>query len=99
LGFPESPVLCDPGRCIFHRLSGQPAAVYAAIDFTVQQPRGFQHPQVLGNRGQRHGKRLGQFRDHRFAVRQPRQDRSARGIGQRAERGIEYAVRIVNHTV
>lgn len=91
MGFPESPVLRNPCRCIFHGLGGQPAAVHAAIDFPLQQPSGFQHAQVLGNRGERHRKRLGQFRDHGFAARQPHQDRTARGIGQRAERGIKYA--------
>ena len=84
---------------MFHGLRGQPAAVYAAIDFTVEQPRRFQNAQVLGNSGQRHGKRPGQFRDHRLAACQTRQDRAPRGIRERAERGVEPAAVIVNHTV
>jgi len=99
LGFPESPVMRDPCRRIFHGLSGQPAAVYPAVDLAVEQPRRFKHAQVLGDRGQRHQKRLSQFRDHRFAACQSRQDRAPRGIRQRTESGVQGQRVIVNHMV
>ena len=89
----------NPRRSILHGLGGQPAAVYAAIDLALQQPRRFKHAQVLGDRGQRHRKRLGQFRDHRFAARQACQDRAPGGIGQSTEGGVQGRRRIVNHMV
>jgi hypothetical protein len=73
--------------------------VYPAIDFALEQFRRFQYAKVLGNRGQGHGKRLGELRDSCFAAGQPGEDGAARGIGERAKRGVEDAAGIVNHKV
>jgi hypothetical protein len=99
LRFPKGPILCNPCRRILHGLGGQPAAVHAAIDLALEQPRRFKHAKVLGYCGQRHGKGFGELRDFCFAAGQPREDCAARGIGQRAEGGVEPAAEIVNHTV
>ena len=97
--FPEGPILGNPRRRVLHRFRGQPAAVYAAVDFALQETGSFENPEMLGNRRQRHFERFGQLRNHGFAPRQPGQDGAARGIGERSERGIEHSAGIVNHMV
>jgi hypothetical protein len=71
----------------------------AAVDFALEEPGGFQHAEVLGNRGQGHGEGFGQLRDHGLAARQAGQDGTAGGIGQRAKGGVEERGGIVNHMV
>ena len=71
----------------------------AAVNLPLQQTRRFQHAQVLGNRWKRHVKRLGKLGNFGFAARQPREDGAARGIGERAESGVQRIAEIVNHTV
>jgi hypothetical protein len=51
LFFPESPVLRDPSGCRLHGLSGEAAAVNAAVDFAVQQAGGFEDAEMLGDGG------------------------------------------------
>ena len=87
--FPESAVLRDPGVGVLQRLGGEAAAVHAAVDLALEQAGGFEHAEMLGDRGERHRKGLGQFRDHGFAAGQTCQDGTARGIGQGAKGGIE----------
>jgi hypothetical protein len=99
LGFPEGAVLPDPGGSVFHGIGGQVAAMDAPVDFAAQQARRFQHAQMLGNRGQRHFKWLGQLRHGGFAASQARNDGTPRGIGERAKGGIQLRREMVNHTV
>ena len=54
---------------------------------------------MFGDGGERHGKRLGQFRDHGFAAGQAGQDGAARGVSEGAKGGVERRSEIVNHVV
>ena len=75
----------------------------AAVDFAVEQSRGFEDAQVLGNGGQRDVEGSGKFGDGSFAAGQPRENGAPCGIGKRPERGIERAIvagsGIFNHMV
>ena len=52
LRFPESAVRFDPRGSALHRLSGQAAAVDAAVDFALEQASGFEDAEVFGNGGE-----------------------------------------------
>jgi hypothetical protein len=64
-----------------------------------QQPGAFEHPQVLGYGGQGHIVRRGQIANGGFALRQPRQDAPAGGVGKRGKSGVEGRLRMLNHMV
>ena len=75
----------------------------AALPHTAGLGRGDEagvgeHAQVLHDRWHRHPVRRGEVADRRVAGREPREDRAARRIGERAERRVE-ARRILNHKV
>ena len=99
MNFPEGAVLLDPGSRILHRLGSQSATVDAAIDFALEQARGFQDAHVFRDGRQRNPEGLRKFRDHGFALREANQNSAASGIGKRAKGGIQRRRRIVNHTV
>jgi hypothetical protein len=99
LQFPKRAVSLDPCGGVFHRLRGEPTTVDAAVDFTLEQTRGFQDAQVFRDRRQGNIKRLGEFGDHGLALSEPGQDGAAGGIGQRTEGGVQGCGRIVNHSV
>jgi hypothetical protein len=77
--------------------------VNPAVDFAVEQSRGFENAQVLGDGRQRDVEGRGKFADGSFAAGQPREDGPPCGIGKRPERRIERGVvaggGIVNHMV
>jgi len=73
--------------------------VHAAVDLALEQAGGFEHAEMLGDRGERHREGLGQFRDHGFAASETRQDGAARRIGQSGKGGIKRRGGIVNHMV
>jgi hypothetical protein len=74
-----------------------------AVDFAVEQARGFEDAQVLGDGRERDVEGSGKFRDGGLAAGQPRENGAPCGIGKRPERRIERSVvtgdRIVNHMV
>ena len=75
----------------------------AAVDFTLEEPSGFEDPQMFGNRWQGNSERLGQLRDGGLALGEPREDGAAGGIRESPEGGIEggdvAGGGIVNHMV
>jgi hypothetical protein len=73
--------------------------VNTAVDFALQQSRGFQHAQVFRNGRQGNAKRLGKLGDHRLALRQAGQNGAARGIGKRAKGSVQGCAGIFNHSV
>jgi hypothetical protein len=103
LGFPEDAIPLNPGGGVLHGFGSKTAAVDAAVDFAVEQSRGFEDAQVLGNGGQRDVEGSGKFGDGSFAAGQPRENGAPCGIGKRPERGIERAIvagsGIFNHMV
>jgi hypothetical protein len=62
--------------------------MHAAIDTASDQPRGFQHADVPGNRRQRHVERFGKLGDLRRPVGQPGQQSTPRPITQRVEHSV-----------
>jgi hypothetical protein len=98
-GLPEFSVVFEPGGGLPQRSRLQPAVMLAADDLPADQPRALEHPEVFGNRGQGHRKRLGQPRDRGFAAPEARQDGPPRRVGQGGEGLVEGVRRIVNHPV
>jgi len=52
LVFPEGAVLVDPSGGVLHGLGAEAAAVNAAVDFALQESRGFEYAQMFGDRRQ-----------------------------------------------
>ena len=73
--------------------------MHAAVDLALEQAGGFEHAEMLGDRGERHREGLSQLRDHGLAASQAVQDSAARGVGQGTKGGVERRGRIVNHMV
>ena len=57
----------------------------APIDLPLQKTGGFEYAKVFGNGRERHAKGFGQFRNHGLSLREPRENRSARRIRERAK--------------
>ena len=91
LPFPKVPVAIDPKRSVFHRAGDHAASMDPALLLTGEESCPFEHPEVLGDGGQRHGERLGQFRHRGLPTRQARKDRPTGRIGQGRKGGIEGA--------
>lgn len=70
----------------------------ASNDRASHKARALERTHVLGHRVERHGERLRQLGDQRFAARQSRKDRPASRIGECAEDMIEGRW-IFNHMV
>ena len=97
--FPENAVSLDPRRSVLNWLGSEPAAVYAAVFFTREQARAFEHAQVLGNGGERHTERFRQVGHRGLALRQARENGAAGGIGERRKSGVQRRIRMLNHMV
>jgi hypothetical protein len=73
--------------------------VQSAVLAAREQTRSLEHPQVLGDGGQRHRERARELSDGRVGgARQPGQDRPAGGVGESRE-GRVQGVQIFNHMV
>ena len=97
---PEPLVAVEPFVGFVHRLGAQPARHDAAALFPGDQPRILEDVEVLHDRRQRHGERLGEIADtDGVAVAQARQQRPPRRIGEGGERAVERGGLIVNHVV
>jgi hypothetical protein len=103
LAFPEDAVRVDPCGGVLHRSWSEAAAVDPAADLSVEQARGFEDAQVLGDGRERDVERSGKFGDGSFAAGQTGEDGAPCRIGERPERRIERGVvasgGIVNHMV
>jgi hypothetical protein len=73
--------------------------VLPALALARDQAGALEYAHMLGDGGQRHPERRGDLAHARRATREPGQDRPPRGVGKRAERGVELLRRIVNHMV
>jgi len=71
----------------------QAAAVDAAVDFALEQARGFKDAKVLGNGGQRHVEWSGERLHRGLALRQAGENGTAGGVGEGAESSVESGVR------
>lgn len=99
LPLPKAAVAGDPGGGVLHRARRQPAPAHPALAAAVDQPGALQHAQVLGDRGEGNTERLSQRCDGGLAGGEAGQDRAARGVGQRAEGGVQGGRLILNHVV
>ena len=97
--FPEMVVETHPFGRISQGLGLQAATAHAAFFVETAQPGIFEHSHVLQDSHQGHCMGSGQFTDGSFAFGQPRQDGSARRVGQRAKGGVEGRTLILNHMV
>jgi hypothetical protein len=62
--------------------------MHAAVDFTLEQARGFQDTHMFRDRRQRNAEGLRELGDHGLTLCEAGQDGAAGGIGERAKRGI-----------
>jgi len=99
LRLPKSAVRLDPARDVLHWARDEPAAANAALLRMRHQAGALEHAQMLVDAGEGHAKRTRQLRERRFARGQPGEDRAARGVGERGERGVECGCVILNHMV
>ena len=67
----------------------QTAAHHAADLVAGDEPGVLQDAQMLDEAGERHAEWLGQLADRLLAAAEPGQHRAPRGIGERAEHGVE----------
>lgn len=67
----------------------EPAAPLAPLQAALDQARALEHTEMLRDGGQGDVERRREFERGRLAQREPRQDAAPRGVGQRAEHGIE----------
>jgi len=63
--------------------------MHAAVDFALEQARGFQDAYVFRDGRQRNAEGLRKFCDHGLALCEAGQNRTAGGIGERSKRGIQ----------
>ena len=74
---------------IVERLRPQTARARLPLAAALDQPGALEHLEVTRDRGQAHRERRGQLVDRRLPLREPREDRAARGVGEGGEGEIE----------
>src|SRR5439155_16985621 len=84
-GFPDGPVLLGPRRNRLEWCGVEGARSVLGALAPCDQPRPFEHLDVLRDGRQRHVEGLGEVVDVCFALREARQNRSPRRVGQRGE--------------
>jgi hypothetical protein len=89
LGFPESPIALHPFERGAHRGRRERGATHASTALDGRQPRGLQHADVLGDRGQRHVEAGRELADRAIAATKPRENVATRRVGEGVEGGIE----------
>lgn len=89
LVFPEAAIGIEPVRGIAHRGRCQSHAPHPSVAPPFHQARPLEHDEVFADRGERHREGARQLADGGLARGEPRDDRAARRIGERAEYGVE----------
>jgi hypothetical protein len=89
---PDLPVGVDPRRCVLEWRSLEAAGAPLGVLASDHETSSLEDLQVLRDRLQRHGERLGQLADRRLALGQPSEDRPASGIGEGSKRAAERVV-------
>ena len=98
-GIPEGFLPVQPFERARQRPALQPT-IHDAADLAARdETRVFEDAQMLDEAGQRHSEGIRQLSDRAFPLPQSCKHGTARGIGQRAEYGIEPNGTIVNHMV
>src|SRR5690242_16166958 len=88
--FPEAAVALEPAVDIAERTGLELAGTVLRILAARDEAGAFEHLEVLGDRGEAHVVRLGQFLDRRFARREPGKDAAAGGVGEGRESDAEF---------
>jgi hypothetical protein len=90
----------DPLGGGMQRFRGEAAAVDTAINFALEQARGLEDTEMLGNSRQGEREWLGKLGNCGLTLRETGENAAASGVGEGGERGVERcALIIVNHTV
>jgi hypothetical protein len=92
LRLPEAAVLVHPIGGTRERRRDQPAAPEAPVAPNGGEPGALQHPEVFGDRRERHGERPREIADRRLAGREPCEERAAGRIGEGGEGAAEGPV-------
>ena len=96
---PERAELGQNLRRVSKRRGTEPASVNAPAPLAAQEPRAFEHLNVLGNRLERHVEGLGQLRDRALLACDSSQDFTPRRVRQGAKNAIEMRGPWLNHSV
>ena len=83
--FPEPAVVLQPVGGALQRSALESRGAQLRGAPARDQPGALQHLEVLGDRLEADRERLGQLVDRGLALREPREDRAARGIGESRE--------------
>lgn len=98
LVLPEPAVLVEPVSGTSHGGWQQAHPTNTTFTPALHKASALEHNEVLANRGERHREGTCQLADGRLSGREPRDNRAPRGVGKRAEDGIEAGLG-VNHMV
>src|SRR6185437_9460640 len=82
---PEHPVIAEPGGRILQRAGGKRSRPVLGVPAARDQPRAFQHPQVLRDGREAHIERLRQLADGRRSLGEAGEHGPSGGIGERRE--------------
>lgn len=82
-------MLLEPSRDFIEWRRREHDAMRAPLDAAGEQTRVLKHPQVLGDRGERHVERIREFAHGRGGTGQTFEDRATGGVGEGGERGVE----------
>jgi len=88
-GVPNRALLDQPIFGVGHGSWIQTTGPNTSTLLGLHEAASFEHPDVLHQAGQRHGKRAGEFSDRRFALAQSREDRSSGRVGESAEHVVK----------
>jgi hypothetical protein len=99
LQLPEAAVVLDPPRRLLHRRALEATTPLAPALGECDETGAFENPQVLVDPGQRHLERARELGHGGLGLRQPREDGSARRVGQGGEHDVQGAQFLINHLV
>src|SRR5688572_28335639 len=86
---PELPVALQPAGDVLQRARVEPTGPPLRRPAAADQAGAFEDPQMFGDRLEADRERLGQLVDRRLSAGELGQDRAARRVGERGQRGAE----------
>ena len=87
--FPDLPIALGPFDNVLERRGLESAWSELGFASARDEPRTFEHTEMLGDRGHGHLERRGELRDRAFPGREPGENRAPCGVGEGGEGGAE----------
>ena len=98
LRLPKLSILFDPFGRVPHRFGFETAAAEATVACAFHETGSLEHPEMFGDRGTRDLEWASELTDRSFTLRETREDRPPRRVGERRKGHIE-SIAISNHMV